>query len=303
MTLQFEKVDICNQALSYLGALHLEEEDLTTENLTTGEGQAAQLCNQFYDISLRSVINEFGWNETAQKLRYSSGYQEYINTFKTNKIAISDITNASPAVVTTGVSHNLPDKTHIHIAEVGGMIEIEGIYFINITDITTFQLVGINSSNFNNYTSGGTIVRIEPFAKNYNGFSYTLPDDLIFPIRLDSNIAFKIFRNNLVTLDENAILIYARSVNTLAGEVDLTVFNSYFIEALKIKLASNIAPRLIGITAAAQMKELMFQEYNIAVNAATNLINRNNKPSLRFNGTFSNRDGCLSYNPRNTWLK
>jgi len=303
MALQFEKVDICNQALAYLGALHLEDEDLTTENLNTGEGQAAHVCNQFYDISVESVVNEFGWSENAQQLQYTPGYQAYIDTFDTGKIDILSIANAPVAVVTTATSHNLPDKTHVHIAAVGGMAEIEGIYYISVTDITTFELVGINSSNYSAYTSGGTVVRIEPFAKNYNGFSYTLPEDIVFPIRLDSNVAFKIFRNELITLDENAMLIYARCIKTITGAVDLSGFNSFFLEALKLKLASNIAPRLTGVTAASQLKELMFQEYNIAVRGAKNLISRSQKPRLRFNGTFSNRDGYLPYNQRGTWLR
>jgi hypothetical protein len=68
---------------------------------------------------------------------------------------ITGISQASPAVV-TAVAHGFSDGDLIRIAGVSGMSEVNNLTFI-IANVTTdtFELVGINSTSYTAYTSGG----------------------------------------------------------------------------------------------------------------------------------------------------
>ncbi len=70
--------------------------------------------------------------------------------------SISGITQANPAVVTTG-THGFSNGQLIYIYGVGGMTQVNGSLFTaaGVTG-TTFQLSGINSSAYTAYTTGGT---------------------------------------------------------------------------------------------------------------------------------------------------
>jgi len=71
--------------------------------------------------------------------------------------AISAITKANPAVVTTG-THNLVDGDVVQITGVVGMTEVNNnSYIVNVTSSTQFELVDIDSTGYGTYTSGGHI--------------------------------------------------------------------------------------------------------------------------------------------------
>jgi hypothetical protein len=70
---------------------------------------------------------------------------------------INAITQANPAVVTTSAVNTFIDNDVLEITGVGGMIEItDGPYLINQLTTTTFELVGIDSTLFTPFTTGGT---------------------------------------------------------------------------------------------------------------------------------------------------
>lgn len=72
---------------------------------------------------------------------------------------VSAITRANPAVVTTSATHNFANGDRITISGVGGMTALNGnSYIIAGVTITSFQLVGVDSSTFPVYTSGGTAI-------------------------------------------------------------------------------------------------------------------------------------------------
>ena len=72
-------------------------------------------------------------------------------------VAISAITQANPAVVTTA-THGLDNGDEILITGVSGMTELNGRRFkVNVIDATNFELRDINSTSFNAYTTGGTV--------------------------------------------------------------------------------------------------------------------------------------------------
>lgn len=76
-------------------------------------------------------------------------------------LTITDITEANPAVVTTSAAHGLDDNQQVLIQSVVGMTEVNNREFtIRVLTTTTFQLIGIDSSAFSSYSSGGTAKRV-----------------------------------------------------------------------------------------------------------------------------------------------
>jgi hypothetical protein len=81
--------------------------------------------------------------------------------------SITGITKANPAVV-TAASHGYSNGDHVWINDVGGMTELNGRRFTiaNVTS-TTFELSGVDSSNYTTYTSGGTAAKVYEIATEY----------------------------------------------------------------------------------------------------------------------------------------
>ncbi len=82
---------------------------------------------------------------------------------------ITGVTQANPAVVTSP-GHNLSNGAVITINNVVGMTQLNGnSYTIEVVDANNFQLVGINSTGFGAYVSGGTWLAIS------QTFSFVIP--------------------------------------------------------------------------------------------------------------------------------
>jgi hypothetical protein len=88
-------------------------------------------------------------------------------------VAITDITQADPAVVTTGVAHGYSDGDTVIINDVVGMTEVNGKrYIIANSTGTTFELtdidgVDVDSTAFTAYGSAGTVERVYEIASPY----------------------------------------------------------------------------------------------------------------------------------------
>lgn len=93
--------------------------------------------------------------------------------------AITAITNANPAVVTDS-AHGLADGDVVKMAGVVGMTEVNGnIYAVNVLTADTYELVGLDTTNFSVYVSGGTAAK-GTFSStcqvtNYSGDSGSTP--------------------------------------------------------------------------------------------------------------------------------
>jgi hypothetical protein len=71
--------------------------------------------------------------------------------------SVSAITKANPAVVTSA-SHGRSDGDVIRINGALGMTEVNGEpYVIDVQNSNTYQLLGVNSSDYGTYTSGGRV--------------------------------------------------------------------------------------------------------------------------------------------------
>lgn len=72
---------------------------------------------------------------------------------------ITGITNAKPAVVTS-VAHGFTDNDVIKLADIGGMVNLNGKHFVvNVLSVDTYELVGSDTVNEDAYTSGGTAAK------------------------------------------------------------------------------------------------------------------------------------------------
>lgn len=73
------------------------------------------------------------------------------------QLSITGITKANPAVVTVASTANLQTGDKVTLRNVGGMTDVNGqTYTITVLSATTFSL-GVNSSSFGTYTSGGVV--------------------------------------------------------------------------------------------------------------------------------------------------
>ena len=86
--------------------------------------------------------------------------------------AFTSISNANPAVI-TDTAHGLTDNTVIRIQGVVGMEEINGqISVVEVIDANSYRLLGIDSTNYGVYTSGGS-VQVATFSNSCEVTGYT----------------------------------------------------------------------------------------------------------------------------------
>ena len=80
---------------------------------------------------------------------------------------VTAITKANPAVVTVS-SHGYSNGDHIWLNDVGGMTEVNARrYTIANVTTNTFELSGVNSTNYTTYTSGGTAAKVYEITTEY----------------------------------------------------------------------------------------------------------------------------------------
>lgn len=77
-------------------------------------------------------------------------------------VSISNITKSAPCIITTSNTHNIPTSWRFRVTDVAGMNQInqtteDQFYLANTVTSNTITINTLNSINFNNYTSGGTI--------------------------------------------------------------------------------------------------------------------------------------------------
>lgn len=148
-------------------------------------------------------------------------------------INISAITKANPGVVTTAASHGLIDNDLLYIESVGGMTELNSLFFLAVyISATTFSLTdlegnAIDTSAYGAYTAGGTIKPAGNFPacsayyQNRHFFASTRnnPEDL-FATR-SGNFKNLSLRSPLQDDDALQFPVTGRNVNSVRSMVDL----------------------------------------------------------------------------------
>ena len=77
-------------------------------------------------------------------------------------VAVTAVTSANPGAVTTGAAHLLVTGDRVRFAGVVGMVELNAntVFAVTTVDATHFT-IGVNTTGFTTYTSGGTVTQVE----------------------------------------------------------------------------------------------------------------------------------------------
>lgn len=236
-------------------------------------------ANLWFGYVRDELIELAPWNEYIQHraLVLTSGYYEYNQEYTYNPITITGITAANPAVVTAG-THGFVTGDNVYIYDVVGMTEVNRDTPYHITKLTadTFQLTGINSTNWTAYTSGGECYKKEPLSKYHTGYVYDLPSDFVFAIGLEGEYDFELKGISgdvkLLTMADDAVLKYIQSDFT-----DPTKWTGLFNQVFSTKLAIKLAPSILGVKEARfYIRDVLQPMYDRALNEAI-LMNATNK--------------------------
>ncbi len=90
-------------------------------------------------------------------------YVDVTGTRLLRNIAIANITQTFPAVVTATVDHDLQTGDQVSFFGIAGMTQLNGqVAFVTVIDDLTFSLDGVDATGYGAYTSGGYAATSEP---------------------------------------------------------------------------------------------------------------------------------------------
>lgn len=115
-------------------------------------------------------------NSKGALLPFKNGSVETWLESRGGRVTVSNATNATPIVVTTGAAHGLVSGQRVEIRNVGGNANANGKFKITVTDGTHFSLqdsAGTNIAGSGTYTSSTGLV----IAECATGFFSTAPAD------------------------------------------------------------------------------------------------------------------------------
>ena len=77
-------------------------------------------------------------------------------------VAVTAVTEANPGAVTTGTAHGLVTGDRVRFAGVVGMVELNAntVFAVTTVDATHFT-IGVDTTGFTTYVSGGTVTQVE----------------------------------------------------------------------------------------------------------------------------------------------
>lgn len=101
-----------------------------------------------------------------------------ISTLVGSELAVSHITQANPGVVTTNLAHGLTTGAVLELTGIVGMTQLNGVSFTaTVLTPTTFS-IGINTTGYNAYVSGG---QLSPNPRNIIVSLNNFPDTYVIP--------------------------------------------------------------------------------------------------------------------------
>jgi hypothetical protein len=117
-------------------------------------------CEFYWDIRMANGYAYAQASEIAsldRSIITSNGVSTYAASSQTDiSQVISGATQANPCVITVGSTSGWADGNFVRIRDVVGMTQLNGnLYQIDVLSSTTFSLVGIDSSGYTAYSSGG----------------------------------------------------------------------------------------------------------------------------------------------------
>ena len=227
-------------------AMHLGQMPITQTQLTNDEDKIPVLSNDLYSELVDEQLRAFDWH-------WASRRQQLVEAFgfdSDDALTITGATKADPVVITC-TNTWLADGMNVYIDDITGMTELNGnVYRVANRDATSFELYGIDGSNYTTYVSGGECYRKSPMAKYANGYCFTLPADLLVArtIGRDGNgrlLPFELIREDqdyLYTAEtDEPILRYTFDASSAP-----TTWSQLFVEMVAVQLAIRMCPAVLG---------------------------------------------------------
>ncbi len=140
-------------------------------SITAVTSTTVALCDIVENFTNTSAIASANWKldlspvvdlefDSTQAGAVCNIRSEYTNGFLGPRLAITAITAASPAVVTSN-AHGLANGELIQIQDVVGMTQLNNhVFTVSAVTANTFALLGENASGYTTYTSGGIVRKV-----------------------------------------------------------------------------------------------------------------------------------------------
>lgn len=215
------KTQICNLALTHIGARELTDVDTDNSN----EGKVLRL---WYESTRDDMLRSHPWNFAMKRARLQVTY---------STLSGSAVSDSSGKVAIAHTAHGLITGDKIYIKDVEGLTSINTTWFITKVNDNGFTLD--DSTYSSGYSSGtGKFTKIPLFDWN---FQYTAPTDMLRLISLENvQDPFSFENGKILANDETIFVRYVYQVT------DTTLYPSDFTNAFSYLLASNIAQTLTG---------------------------------------------------------
>ena len=271
---------VANIAMRRLGEAEIN--DIITSPSTPAE----EILNDIYEIQRDLLlagprIEDVGphdWTFAKRHIQLDLGAG--FDTNEGEALTITDITQAAPPVVTLSATPTFDDNFNVLIYDVSGMTQINDrvVRAVSLdSGNKKFSCYGLDSSDWDAYTSGGKVIRHEVLDAYDGGWVYKVPADLIRPIRLErqdarweivglaerggSSYGYEM----LLTDHEDAKMVY------IAAVTDVATMSLEFCQAWAAKLAYETA---IALTKKAADVETMYKLFLIDYRAAISTDSR-----------------------------
>lgn len=238
------------EELANLALLRLGEPEITT--LSTSEtGRNVEVVDALYDQNRDWCLTLVDWGCALRR--------EHL--VRAASIAISAITQASPAVVTIS-GHTYQVNDLVTLEQVGGMTSISsGTYIVgaiatDTIDLYTTKLSAVDSSNYSAYTSGGSVYRS---STNDWQRAYDMPSDALRVVDILDEEWAKV-PTNLWIREKGVIYtdLYYAGMLFVQQLTDPSVYDEDLIELMVARLAWQIAPR---ITKDMRLREELYADF------------------------------------------
>lgn len=216
------ELKVCQLAMTWLGADPNALSNVTT--ITNNSTKEEQLCNVVYDSARKAVLEDYNWQFAKRHLMLNpqDGYYES-PSYNANAayVSISNISKADPAVFETSNNHGFQNGWLVKITDVTGMTQVNNrIVRVNNNNGNTFEAYGLNSTNFNNYTSGGNAIRYEAYSDYQSGYVFDVPADFLRPVQIEGRPQYEVVGSGntqrILCSDQYPVIEYIADVTTVS---------------------------------------------------------------------------------------
>ena len=235
---------ICNLALRKIG-------DKKISSITDADDSLAIKCNDVYSSVLKDTLIQ-----AKPRFAVKSAVLGHVTDSTTNITAIS--VDANGLITVTAASHGLATDDVVSIINVGGMTKLNGRKFtVTKVDDNDVTLQGVDGSDYDDYTSGGTIGEVSdvPSEVDFDN-RYNLPSDFEVlwkingeeanfyrPISSSDRSPLRDKKYSIEWVDSLELLTddVTASIKYIFNVTDTTKFDDLFVQMLAWQLAAELA--------------------------------------------------------------